>query len=211
MTHVNLCARPPADESPSRRFSRCWLSHRAARALSRRRRDRHRAPPGTLITAAAVSKWQPPSNGAERARRTPSASSRTIAIIPGSRAIAAAWTGSSSRAGIHDDPQYPGYVYHHCCVLRMIQETGSLTGAQGRGRRLIFRSASPARSCSARFATARRILSLEHSLKLVIEERRRMAMTGFAHRRAQPALFHEPHATLSSSARAASAATFRCR
>jgi two-component system cell cycle response regulator len=76
---------------------------------------------------------------------------------------------------IRDDSQYPGYVYIMLCSAHDSEEE-ILTGLKAGADDYISKRVSGTQLL-ARLATARRILSLEHSLKLVIEERRRMAMT----------------------------------
>jgi len=76
---------------------------------------------------------------------------------------------------IRDDPQYPGYVYIMLCTAHDSEEE-ILAGLKAGADDYLSKRVSGAQLL-ARLATARRILSLEHSLKLVIEERRRMAMT----------------------------------
>jgi diguanylate cyclase (GGDEF)-like protein len=76
---------------------------------------------------------------------------------------------------IRDDPQYPGYVYIMLCTAHD-SEDEILTGLKAGADDYLSKRVSGTQLL-ARLATARRILSLEHSLKLVIEERRRMAMT----------------------------------
>ena len=76
---------------------------------------------------------------------------------------------------IRDDPQYPGYVYIMLCTAHD-SEDEILAGLKAGADDYLSKRVSGAQLL-ARLATARRILSLEHSLKLVIEERRRMAMT----------------------------------
>jgi len=76
---------------------------------------------------------------------------------------------------IRDDPQFPGYVYILLFTAHD-SEDEILAGLKaGADDYLSKRVSGP--QLLARLATARRILSLEHSLKQVIEERRRMAMT----------------------------------
>ena len=76
---------------------------------------------------------------------------------------------------IRDGTQYPGYVYIMLCTAHDSEEE-ILTGLKAGADDYISKRVSGTQLL-ARLATARRILSLEHSLKLVIEERRRMAMT----------------------------------
>jgi len=73
------------------------------------------------------------------------------------------------------DSQFPGYVYIMLCTAHDSEEE-ILTGLKAGADDYISKRVSGTQLL-ARLATARRILSLEHSLKLVIEERRRMAMT----------------------------------
>jgi diguanylate cyclase (GGDEF)-like protein len=83
--------------------------------------------------------------------------------------------GLALTRAIRDDPHYPGYVYIMLCTAHDSEEE-ILSGLEaGADDYLSKRVSGP--QLLARLATARRILSLEHSLKLVIEERRRMAMT----------------------------------
>jgi two-component system, cell cycle response regulator len=76
---------------------------------------------------------------------------------------------------IRDDQQFPGYVYIMLCTAHD-SEDEILTGLEAGADDYISKRVSGTQLL-ARLATARRILSLEHSLKMVIEERRRMAMT----------------------------------
>jgi two-component system, cell cycle response regulator len=76
---------------------------------------------------------------------------------------------------IRDDAQYPGYVYIMLCTAHD-SEDEILSGLKAGADDYLSKRVSGTQLL-ARLATARRILSLEHSLKLVIEERRRMAMT----------------------------------
>jgi two-component system, cell cycle response regulator len=76
---------------------------------------------------------------------------------------------------IRDDPGYPGYVYIMLCTAHD-SEDEILTGLKAGADDYLSKRVSGTQLL-ARLATARRILSLEHSLKQVIEERRRMAMT----------------------------------
>jgi len=75
------------------------------------------------------------------------------------------------RAGTH----YPGYVYIMLCTAHD-SEDEILTGLNAGADDYLSKRASGTQLI-ARLATARRILTLEHSLKQVIEERRRIAMT----------------------------------
>ena len=75
------------------------------------------------------------------------------------------------RAGTH----YPGYVYIMLCTAHD-SEDEILTGLNAGADDYLSKRASGTQLV-ARLATARRILALEHSLKQVIEERRRIAMT----------------------------------
>jgi len=70
---------------------------------------------------------------------------------------------------------YPGYVY---LILLTVQDTEEyiLAGLEAGADDYISKRASTAQLV-ARLRTARRILSLERSLKTALEERRRMAMT----------------------------------
>jgi CheY-like chemotaxis protein len=68
---------------------------------------------------------------------------------------------------IRDDPQYPGYVYIMLCTAHD-SEDEILTGLKAGADDYISKRVSGTQLL-ARLATARRILSLEHSLKLVIE------------------------------------------
>jgi diguanylate cyclase (GGDEF)-like protein len=76
---------------------------------------------------------------------------------------------------IREDAQHPGYVYIMLCTAHD-SEDDILSGLKAGADDYISKRVSGTQLL-ARLATARRILSLEHSLKLVIEERRRMAMT----------------------------------
>jgi two-component system, cell cycle response regulator len=75
------------------------------------------------------------------------------------------------RAGTH----YPGYVYI-MLVTAHDSEEEVLAGLDAGADDYLSKRVSGTHLV-ARLATARRILNFEHSLKLVIEERRRMAMT----------------------------------
>ncbi|MEJ0084630.1 MAG: response regulator [Pseudomonadota bacterium] len=75
------------------------------------------------------------------------------------------------RAGTH----YPGYVYIMLCTAHD-SEDEILTGLKAGADDYLSKRASGTQLI-ARLATARRILTLEHSLKQAIEERRRLAMT----------------------------------
>jgi diguanylate cyclase (GGDEF)-like protein len=70
---------------------------------------------------------------------------------------------------------YPGYVYIMLCTAHDSEED-ILTGLDAGADDYLSKRASGTQLI-ARLSTARRIISLEHSLKAVIEERRRMAMT----------------------------------
>ena len=76
---------------------------------------------------------------------------------------------------IRDGTHYPGYVYIMLCTARDSEEE-ILAGLDAGADDYLSKKASGAQLV-ARLACARRILSLEQSLKAVIEERRRMAMT----------------------------------
>ena len=76
---------------------------------------------------------------------------------------------------IRDGTHYPGYVYIMLCTAHDT-ETEILAGLNAGADDYLSKRASGAQLI-ARLACARRILSLESSLKQVIEERRRMAMT----------------------------------
>jgi len=76
---------------------------------------------------------------------------------------------------IRDGTHYPGYVYIMLCTARDSEEE-ILAGLDAGADDYLSKRASGAQLV-ARLACARRILSLEQSLKAVIEERRRMAMT----------------------------------
>ena len=76
---------------------------------------------------------------------------------------------------IRDGSHYPGYVYIMLCTAHD-SEDEILTGLNAGADDYLSKRASGTQLI-ARLATARRILTLEHSLKQVIEERRRMAMT----------------------------------
>jgi len=76
---------------------------------------------------------------------------------------------------IRNGSQYPGYVYIVLCTAHDSEEE-MVSGLKAGADDYISKRVSGTQLL-ARLATARRILSLEHSLKLVIEERRRMAMT----------------------------------
>jgi two-component system, cell cycle response regulator len=73
------------------------------------------------------------------------------------------------------ETQYPGYVYI-MLVTAHDSEEEILAGLDAGADDYLSKRVS-ASHVIARLATARRILQLEHSLKQVIEERRRMAMT----------------------------------
>jgi two-component system cell cycle response regulator len=76
---------------------------------------------------------------------------------------------------IRDGTHYPGYVYIMLCTAHDSEEE-ILAGLNAGADDYLSKRSSGAQLV-ARLACARRILSLEHSLKFVIEERRRMAMT----------------------------------
>lgn len=76
---------------------------------------------------------------------------------------------------IRDGTHYPGYVYLMLCTAHDREEE-ILAGLEAGADDYLSKRASGAQLI-ARLACARRILSLEQSLKAVIEERRRMAMT----------------------------------
>jgi diguanylate cyclase (GGDEF)-like protein len=76
---------------------------------------------------------------------------------------------------IRDGTHYPGYVYIMLCTAHDTEEE-VLAGLNAGADDYLSKRASGAQLI-ARLACARRILSLEQSLKAVIEERRRMAMT----------------------------------
>jgi len=76
---------------------------------------------------------------------------------------------------IRSGTNYPGYVYIMLCTAHD-SEDEILTGLNAGADDYLSKRASGTQLI-ARLATARRILTLEHSLKQVIEERRLMAMT----------------------------------
>lgn len=76
---------------------------------------------------------------------------------------------------IRDGSHYPGYVYIILCTAQDSEEE-ILAGLNAGADDYLSKRASGAQLI-ARLACARRILTLEQSLKAVIEERRRMAMT----------------------------------
>lgn len=76
---------------------------------------------------------------------------------------------------IRDGTHYPGYVYIMLCTAHDTEEEILAGLAAGADDYLSKRASGT--QLVARLATARRIIALEHSLKHVIEERRRMAMT----------------------------------
>jgi two-component system, cell cycle response regulator len=76
---------------------------------------------------------------------------------------------------IRDGTHYPGYVYIMLCTAHDT-ESEILAGLDAGADDYLSKRASGAQLI-ARLACARRILTLESSLKQVIEERRRMAMT----------------------------------
>ena len=76
---------------------------------------------------------------------------------------------------IRDGAHYPGYVYLMLCTAHDSEEE-ILAGLEAGADDYLSKRASGAQLI-ARLACARRVLSLEQSLKAVIEERRRMAMT----------------------------------
>jgi two-component system, cell cycle response regulator len=76
---------------------------------------------------------------------------------------------------IRDGTHYPGYVYIMLCTAHDSEEE-ILTGLDSGADDYLSKRASGAQLI-ARLGCARRILMLEQSLKHVIEERRRMAMT----------------------------------
>jgi diguanylate cyclase (GGDEF)-like protein len=76
---------------------------------------------------------------------------------------------------IRDGTHYPGYVYIILCTAQEGEEE-ILAGLNAGADDYLSKRASGAQLI-ARLACARRILTLEQSLRAVIEERRRMAMT----------------------------------
>ncbi len=76
---------------------------------------------------------------------------------------------------IRDGTHYPGYVYIMLCTAHDSEEE-ILAGLNAGADDYLSKRASGAQLI-ARLTCARRILSLEQSLKAVIDERRRMAMT----------------------------------
>jgi len=76
---------------------------------------------------------------------------------------------------IRSQTNYPGYIYIMLCTAHD-SEDEILSGLNAGADDYLSKRASGTQLI-ARLATARRILTLEHSLKQVIEERRRMAMT----------------------------------
>jgi two-component system cell cycle response regulator len=76
---------------------------------------------------------------------------------------------------IRSRKRYPGYVYIMLCTAHDSEEE-ILSGLDAGADDYISKRASGTQLI-ARLSTARRILSLEHSLKVVIEERQKMAMT----------------------------------
>src|SRR5688572_4321910 len=76
---------------------------------------------------------------------------------------------------IRGGTDYPGYVYIMLCTAHDSEEE-ILAGLNAGADDYLSKRASGTQLI-ARLATARRIIALEHSLKHVIEERRRMAMT----------------------------------
>ena len=76
---------------------------------------------------------------------------------------------------IRDGSHYPGYVYIMLCTAHDSEEE-ILSGLNAGADDYISKRMSGAQLV-ARLATARRIVALEQSLRQVIEERRRMAMT----------------------------------
>lgn len=76
---------------------------------------------------------------------------------------------------IRGGTNYPGYVYIMLCTAHDSEEE-ILAGLNAGADDYLSKRASGTQLI-ARLATARRIIALEHSLKHVIEERRRMAMT----------------------------------
>jgi two-component system cell cycle response regulator len=76
---------------------------------------------------------------------------------------------------IRGGSNYPGYVYIMLCTAHDSEEE-ILAGLNAGADDYLSKRASGTQLI-ARLATARRIIALEHSLKHVIEERRRMAMT----------------------------------
>ena len=76
---------------------------------------------------------------------------------------------------IRDGTHYPGYVYIMLCTA-LDSEDEILTGLNAGADDYLSKRASGTQLL-ARLATARRILTLEHSLRQVSEERRRIAMT----------------------------------
>jgi two-component system, cell cycle response regulator len=71
--------------------------------------------------------------------------------------------------------QFPGYVY--IMLVTALDSEEELLAGLDAGADDYFSKRVSGTQLIARLATARRILTLEHSLKQVIEERRRMAMT----------------------------------
>jgi two-component system, cell cycle response regulator len=76
---------------------------------------------------------------------------------------------------IRDGTHYPGYIYIMLCTAHDAEEE-ILSGLNAGADDYLSKRASGTQLI-ARLSTARRILALEQSLKQVIEERRRMAMT----------------------------------
>ena len=76
---------------------------------------------------------------------------------------------------IRGGTEFPGYVYIILCTAHD-SEDEILAGLEAGADDYLSKRASGTQLI-ARLGSARRILSLEHSLKLAIEERRRMALT----------------------------------
>ena len=76
---------------------------------------------------------------------------------------------------IRAETNFPGYVYVILCTGHD-SEQEILAGLAAGADDYLSKAVSPAQIV-ARLATARRIVSLEQSLKAMVEERRRMAMT----------------------------------
>jgi two-component system, cell cycle response regulator len=76
---------------------------------------------------------------------------------------------------IRSGPHYPGYVYIMLCTAHD-SEDEILAGLNAGADDYLSKRASGTQLV-ARLATARRIISLEHSLKIVIAERRQMALS----------------------------------
>jgi two-component system, cell cycle response regulator len=76
---------------------------------------------------------------------------------------------------IRGGPHYPGYVYIMLCTARDSED--EILAGLNAGADDYLSKRSSGTQLIARLATARRIIALEHSLKVVIAERRQMALS----------------------------------